>query len=171
MKEVFSHPEQVPIWTSAAKGEQLDWAEFLQSFNAVVDFPGAVFWEDLMVAFPKAPVFLSTRESAEVWWASAEATIFRHSAAMDDEGAAEFISGIFGRFATDVTDKESTMAAYEAHNERVRQAVPADRLFEYQPGDGWAPLCSALQVPIPDEPFPNTNSRAEFVERLEKHGG
>jgi hypothetical protein len=54
------------------------------------------------------------------------------------------------------------MAAYEAHNAEVRATVPAARLFEYQPGDGWAPLCAALGVDEPDEPFPHTNSRDEF---------
>jgi len=34
-----------------------------------------------------------------------------------------------------------------------------------EPGAGWAPLCEFLEVPIPDEPYPNTNSRAEFAAR------
>ena len=32
------------------------------------------------------------------------------------------------------------MIAYEAHNEYVRRTVPASRLFEWQPEDGWGPV-------------------------------
>ncbi|TMK82221.1 MAG: sulfotransferase family protein, partial [Actinobacteria bacterium] len=35
-------------------------------------------------------------------------------------------------------------------------------LLEWQPGDGWAPLCEALGVAVPDDPFPHVNSTAEF---------
>ena len=34
--------------------------------------------------------------------------------------------------------------------------------MEWQPGDGWAPLCNALGEPVPDEPFPHTNTAEEF---------
>ena len=59
------------------------------------------------------------------------------------------------------------IAAYEAHNEHVRATVPADRLFEWQPEDGWGPICRALQIPVPDEPFPHENSTQQFVDNIE----
>ena len=34
--------------------------------------------------------------------------------------------------------------------------------LEWHPGDGWGPLCAALGVEIPDEPFPHVNSTEEF---------
>ena len=55
------------------------------------------------------------------------------------------------------------MAAYERHNEAVRREVPTERLVEWQPGAGWEPLCNALGVDVPDEPFPHVNTAAEFV--------
>jgi hypothetical protein len=66
------------------------------------------------------------------------------------------------RFAGDTSDQAAAIAAYERHNEHVRATAPADRLVEWQPGDGWAPLCEALGVAIPDEPFPHVNTTAEF---------
>jgi hypothetical protein len=54
------------------------------------------------------------------------------------------------------------IAAYERHNERVREQIPPERLVEWRPGDGWAPLCAALGVAVPDEPFPHVNTTAEF---------
>jgi hypothetical protein len=40
--------------------------------------------------------------------------------------------------------------------------VPADRLLEWSPGDGWEPICNALALAVPDEPFPHANSADEF---------
>ena len=34
--------------------------------------------------------------------------------------------------------------------------------IDWQPGDGWEPICAALDVPVPAEPFPHTNTTAEF---------
>jgi len=44
----------------------------------------------------------------------------------------------------DLADEHAVTAAYDAHNAAVRATIPPDRLFEYQPGDGWAPLCAAV---------------------------
>ena len=54
------------------------------------------------------------------------------------------------------------MAAYETHNDEVRASVPAGRLVEWRPGDGWDPLCAALGVAVPAEPFPHVNTSADF---------
>ena len=32
----------------------------------------------------------------------------------------------------------------------------------YKPGDGWAPLCEYLNVPVPDMPYPSKNDRSTF---------
>ncbi|MFM7140789.1 MAG: sulfotransferase, partial [Alphaproteobacteria bacterium] len=62
-------------------------------------------------------------------------------------------------------DRDDAIAAYERHNAAVRSDVPRSRLVEWQPGDGWEPLCRALGVPVPDEPFPHVNTSAEFRSR------
>ena len=63
-------------------------------------------------------------------------------------------------------DKTKMIAAYEAHNDYVRQSVPASRLFEWQPEDGWETICTALKLPIPAEDFPHVNTREQFAERI-----
>ena len=40
--------------------------------------------------------------------------------------------------------------------------IPSSRLLEWNAKDGWEPLCAALGVPVPDEPFPVTNTTEEF---------
>ena len=54
------------------------------------------------------------------------------------------------------------IAAYERHNDEVRAGVPPERLLEWCPGDGWEPICERLGLPVPDEPFPKTNSTEDF---------
>jgi hypothetical protein len=48
----------------------------------------------------------------------------------------------------------------------VRAGVPRERLLEWRAADGWAPLCAALGVAVPDEPFPRVNTTEEFQARL-----
>ncbi len=52
--------------------------------------------------------------------------------------------------------------AFERHNEKVRTTIPPERLLEWTTADGWEPICERLGVAVPDEPFPITNTTAEF---------
>ena len=60
-------------------------------------------------------------------------------------------------------DEAATLAAFEAHYAAVRATVPADRLLEWTVADGWGPLCAALDVPVPDDPFPRLNTRDDWA--------
>jgi len=166
MAEVFERPDDVEVWRRAARGEPPDWGAFLVDWSAAVDWPASAFWAELAAANPDAVVLLSVRESPEAWWRSAEATIF---AAMDQERPPELAAWyemIVALFSTRFTERwrepGPAMAAYERLNDEVRSAVPADRLVEWRPGDGWAPICDALGVAVPSEPFPHVNSTDEF---------
>ena len=70
------------------------------------------------------------------------------------------------RFCDDVRDKGKAIAAMEAHNAAVEAAIPPERLLKWRAGDGWEPICRALDVPVPDIPFPHTNTRREFLEGI-----
>ena len=63
-------------------------------------------------------------------------------------------------------DPEHAMAVYRAHTEDVKREIPADRLLVYDVAEGWEPLCRFLEVPVPDTPFPHTNTAAEFQQRI-----
>jgi hypothetical protein len=60
----------------------------------------------------------------------------------------------------DWDDRDLLMRSYDAHLAAVRAEVPPDRLVEWRPGDGWEPLCRALDVPVPAAPFPHDNKRS-----------
>jgi hypothetical protein len=169
MLEVLGRPDQAAAWDGAARGEEPDWAEFLAGYVATVDWPAAAFWPELTAAAPEAIVVLSVRDDAGAWWKSASETIFAvlaRGAPPDDPGAvaelAMITEVIDRRFTPGWRDRETAIAAYEAHNAEVRASVPPGRLVEWRPGDGWEPLCGALGVTVPSDPFPHVNTTAEF---------
>ncbi|HKP89676.1 MAG TPA: sulfotransferase [Thermoleophilaceae bacterium] len=161
------HLDQVPMWHEAVRGKEPDWDHIYRGYAATVDWPGASFWRPLSRAYPDALVLLSTRDTDE-WFRSADATIIEFTrrngeqevAAWEPEMQAWY-SMVLELFETRFTpapfEERAAKQAYERHNSEVRAEVPADRLLEWQPGDGWAPLCERLGVPVPDEPFPHIN--------------
>lgn len=168
MIETFTRPDDRAVWTRAFRGEPVDWPAFFEGYEATVDWPGAGVWEDIHTAFPDALVLLSVR-SPESWWRSASSTIFGSLDPSRPEGAGQPRDGMaeamMARFTPDFLDEEAAVAAFLAHNQHVRDTVPPDRLLEWTASDGWAPLCAALDLPVPDEPFPHANTTAEFRSR------
>jgi hypothetical protein len=152
MTEVFGKPDHVDAWRAAiVDGTMPDWDRLLAGYSATVDWPACAFWSQLADANPEAPVLLSERSSADAWWTSIEQA---HTRSMSEPMLRAFCPGW--------PERDAMIEAYERHNERVRKEVPPERLVEWRPGDGWAPLCAALGVPVPEEPFPHANSAAEF---------
>jgi hypothetical protein len=159
MAEILADPEHhLALWAPVLRGEKVDWEEVFAGYVAQVDFPGAAFWRELSAVFPDALVVLSTRP-ADDWYRSAASTIFQ----LDSESS-PFIDiwrERFG-FGGSFDDTDAMIAAYERHNSSVRSSVSPNRLLEWTVAEGWAPLCSSLGIAVPDEPFPWTNTTAEF---------
>ncbi len=174
MFEVFEHQESVAVWQAVVRGESNDLGALMAGYTASVDWPAAAYWPELSAANPDAVVLLSSRATPEKWWASMEKTIIP-TLTMELPPEAEsmgphraMVIDIFDRrFTPDWREPEAAMAAYERHNERVRSQVPAERLVDWQPGDGWEPICAALGVAVPSDPFPHENDSEEFRTNLE----
>jgi hypothetical protein len=137
-----------------------------------VDWPACAFWRELSAANPEAIVLLSTRDSPEQWWTSMERTIvptLKASVPPDQPALArhrEMVRTLLSRHFTPGWDsRDAAMSAYEAHNEEVRRSADRGRLIEWRPGDGWQPICAALGVAVPHEPFPHENTTADFRAR------
>lgn len=183
------HLEHAPTWREAMAGRPPDWDSFLGGYAGAVDWPASWLWRELALAYPGALVVLSRRDSAQTWYTSVQRTVglsvpriaaFAH---LDPAGATEApvpewaaeaprevtvaLGEVFARMQGALTgDPGEVMAGYERHLDEVRAAIPADRLLEWQPGDGWQPLCAALGVPVPEEPFPHENTSQEFQSRV-----
>ena len=157
-----------------------DWQTVFGAFQATLDYPGCFFWRELMAAYPRAKVILTTHpRGAEAWYESTRETIY---ADVSTAGASQFgraivemmdrhVWGPDGFFQGRFEDRDFAIARYQAHSAAVRAGVPADRLIEYSVTQGWGPICAALDLPVPDQPFPRINERGEKalqVRRLER---
>ncbi len=171
MYEVHDRPADIDVWRKAADGELPDWDRLFQGFNAGVDWPICNFWKELSEHYPDARFILSERDP-EAWFGSISKTIFETFRIPPEEGS-EFYSlrqmtrALIYRniFDEDVENKAHVLAAYARHNEAVKAGLPAARLLSYDPSEGWEPLCAFLDVPVPREPFPHTNTTQDFRER------
>jgi hypothetical protein len=169
MIEVFARPHHVAAWRAASEGEDIDWDELFDGFAGAVDWPVSAFWREISDAFPSSVILLSSRDSAG-WWQSFDRTIlenFRRDTIPGTEPLFEMVTGLLRkRFTANPTSEPESVGAYDAHNANVRATAAAGRLVEWHPGDGWEPLCTALDVPVPDEEFPHVNTTAEFRSRF-----
>jgi hypothetical protein len=167
MHVAAEHPDHTQVWHDASVGKMPDWKAFFKDYAAAVDWSACSFWPEISAVFPDALVLLSVRD-AESWWKSASSTIFTNFTSRTPERQAMLEALFEARFTSRIDDREASIAAFEAHNARVRKTVPADRLLEWQARDGWEPICKALDLAVPSEPFPHTNTTEEFLARREE---
>jgi hypothetical protein len=168
MIEILGDPTQIPAWIDAIEGRPVDWSAMLARYGAIVDWPGGSFWRELSATYPDAVVLLSVRDP-EGWYRSASNTIFLTFDNAPPE-AAPWMHAVRklmrDRFSDRFDDPTAMMDAFVRHNDAVRAEVPANRLLEWAPGDGWGPICERLGLAVPAEPFPVTNTTDEFREML-----
>lgn len=165
MATVRDRPDDPDIWGDAYEGRLPDWHQVFDGFRAVVDWPAAPFWQELSEAFPDAPILLSTRD-ADAWWKSVSETIFialetYTKPDAPDDGWTRMGRGMLSRFSPDWQNESAAKGAFLAYNDYVRATAPRHRLLEWSPGDGWEPICAALEVDVPDHQFPHVNTTAE----------
>lgn len=171
MTELMEDPAQLDLWGRVVAGEPVDWDEVYRGYRATTDWPGTRYWRRLVEHYPYAKVVLTVRDPRK-WYESVHESIYhtRSILATDDLYAKrrQFVDQIIweGEFGGRFEDADHAIAVFNAHNEAVRREVPAERLLEFQVGDGWEPLCGFLGVPVPDQPFPRSNDRQEFAARV-----
>ncbi len=176
MEEVIANPREVPTWEAAARGEKIDWKSFMSSWGASVDFPSALYYRELMAAFPDAKVILSLRD-ADSWYDSMAQTIVPTLTRFPNTiigPRLPYLSGPFRAMGQtklrrellgNFSDREHAKKMFTDWNEQVKRTVPKERLLVFQAKEGWEPLCEFLGVPVPEEPFPRVNDTAEFRRR------
>jgi hypothetical protein len=185
MQEAIQHPDHAPIWTSAARGERVDWDRIFGGYHSTVDWPGAAFYEQLMQAYPDARVILTVRDP-DRWYDSARSTIYGIGRAAASPffrlvaiafpplrrflGLRSMIGAVVwqGTFDGRFEDRQYAIRTFHEWNGRVRERVPADRLLVYEVTQGWGPLCRFLGTPIPDTPFPHLNDAETFRRRIRR---
>lgn len=168
------------LWSEHARAKAaghpapIDWDQVFAHYDACMDHPTCLYYEELMERYPDAKVVLNVRDS-ERWFRSWQ-TLF------DGLGFIRKLAWFVPRIrrALDIVDTlikdgemggvieaESNIAIFERHNQHVIDTVPADRLLVFDVKQGWEPLCEFLGVEVPDEPFPHLNeSKGSMQARL-----
>jgi len=171
MEEVLHNmATQVPLWSAAASGAP-EWSRIFSGYRSTVDWPTACFFRDLAKEYPEARFVLTVRDP-ERWADSFGATIYKLLGSIDQ---APQEKQAWLRMASEVIamtgfppglDRDELAQAFISHNRAVKEAIPPDRLLEFEVKHGWQPLCDFLDVPVPDIDFPRTNHREEFWDRV-----
>lgn len=187
MDEIAENPDHVSMWLNAAQGKQVDWDKLFDGYEAAVDLPSYAFYSELMACYPEAKVILTLRDPDE-WYASASQTIFRlpppflmvllRMVAVFNRRLETLVKmervarrvGIEYFFRNDLS-RENAIRIFNHHNEMVQRTVSPERLLVYDVKKGWEPLCSFLEIPVPDLPFPRMNTREDFTVRHLKRNG
>jgi hypothetical protein len=177
MQEVLKHPAEVPTWERAARGEAIDWKRFMRPWGSACDFPSALYYRELMEAFPDAKVILSIRDPSS-WYASMSETIVPmfqrfpnrivvpHMPIIGSPFRSMAGTRIHAEIIERFSERDHVIEMFEKHTAEVKRIVPAERLLVFEAKEGWAPLCKFLDVPVPAEPFPRANDTAEFKRRV-----
>ena len=184
--EYQSHPESMAPWRSFTEKLPIDtkpgdmpevpisqWQLLMPGYTACVDEPSAFYWLPLSRAFSQALIILTVRDT-ESWWSSMHALIqHREREWADPEsispGRLEFLEFENAVYGTDesLADEAVNKDRFERHNRAVidygeRHQGFGQRLLVWNVKEGWEPLCQALNLSVPDMPFPHANKREEF---------
>ncbi|MEM8872771.1 MAG: sulfotransferase family protein [Planctomycetota bacterium] len=127
--------------------------EVLEHYDAVQDNPWPVLFTELDAAYPGSKFILSTRDLRS-WIGSVERYFGpKYRTPMRD--------WIFGP-ADNEERREKYLARYERHTRKVRAHFAGrdgDLLeIDLSRDAGWGRLCSFLECPVPDAPFPSLNT-------------
>lgn len=171
MLEVREHPDLLPRWQMVADGMLPDWDETFAGYRSQTDWPGARVWRELADHYPDAKVILTVRDPDE-WYESFVSTIVPliegHGTYPDAH--ANGITSMAQRlideqiFSGRPRDRSHAISVFNAHTAEVQRTIPKERLLTFDVQDGWLPLCTFLNVPVPMISFPKLNSSKQFLD-------
>lgn len=185
MHELFQHPGDLKYFKAASQGKEVNWDELFSNYNSGVDYPVASYYKELYEYYPGAKVIHNVRD-AESWYESASKTILKISSPFAPSVLKKAIHLPFSKvarsripvllynrkiairqFGSDFSDKERIIEAFNKHNEEVIRTIPSNKLLLFKPSDGWKHLCEFLEVHVPKEDYPRTNTPEEFYRTVD----
>lgn len=181
MVEILRKTSHMKRWTQILHGEYSDWETLFKGYQSALDWPVAAYYRDLMHAYPEAKVILTVRDP-DRWHRSIMTTFYqarrgfvvritRAIPVLHQFLTAMDIALWQGIFQDRLEDKHHATQIFKNHIEEVKRVVPADRLLIFEARQGWEPLCSFLDVPVPvDRPFPHKH-KGDLVRNVLKYTG
>ena len=182
MDELFNQPDLVDLWVELYETGDTDFERLFAGYQSSTDIPAALLYKEIMAKYPDVKIILNTRD-AESWYTSMSNTVYPAVPKTDEvkaemkrkgdevhprfHGIAKTLALVevylLNRFLEgDFENKEKTIAKFNAHEQAVKDFVPAGQLLVWSVQDGYGPLCKFLGVDAPAEDFPHKNTTANF---------
>ncbi len=125
-------------------------------YDAVEDMPWPLLYRELDKAFPNAKFILTVRDTTS-WLRS----ICDHFGSNPDP----MQQLTYGEsFSAPIGNEDHYCRVYEAHNASVEEYFadrPEDLLvLNLSDGNSWEKICTFIDVPVPNKPFPRSNTKA-----------
>ncbi|KAF7552452.1 hypothetical protein G7Z17_g4295 [Cylindrodendrum hubeiense] len=156
----------------AAPWTRSQFDQILNGFQGVADYPAAIFPAELLNAYPEAAVILSVRGSEDAWHESMALTLIHaHARRSATDSPVAALASRYHQVCWDDDFDKNGRALYQKHNADVRELAVGRRFLEYQPGQGWGPLCELLGVPVPvpeGVPYPRSDDWAEYKRKAQE---
>lgn len=166
-------------------------AKLLQTYTATADAPTVLFAPELMAAYPNAKLILTTHpRGVDAWLRSirnsyyrvANWVVFEYILIPYDAAFAQPYMTLIRRIMEIWCGNEPFTVAknfdvmedrlrrtYLEHNKGVLAAAKAQgrEVFEFDPREGWGPLCAFLGKEVPEGGYPHVNE-GEYVVNLHR---
>lgn len=185
------NPRDSDLWIEAFQGKfrgdkpfsRADWDQLLGHCEVLNDTPCNVFVEELMEAYPEAKVILTARDDVDQWYESYLSSLQpywdelylkqgltgwlrRHAGPRNRCEGMEWMlltHTFYGSF------RETGREAYIKHNEKVRRLVREQErdFLEFNPKQGWRPLCAFLGKEVPAQEYPRLFEQEQAEEMVE----
>ena len=148
------------------QGTEPDFTRYA-GWDAVTDIPAALYYREIMAAFPGCKFVLTVRDEQD-WLASIRRFYgnpqrFERLTQFNREQK-DWLAKISKELRKYAYGSEKILPSlylkrFREHNEHVRHFIPRERLLvmDITKGDGWEKLCPFLERPIPSVPFPRRN--------------
>ena len=144
-------------------------------YDAAMDEPVMLMYEEIMAAFPEAK-FLLTISDAESWFtnyvemahlvdASGNSSELKFWYSLPANCIAMQSWGCNFLHTPSAEDKDTCLKNYDRHIKRVQDVIPPERLLVYNWSDGWSPLSHFLGSRIPEEQFPHEDIAKFYSEK------
>jgi hypothetical protein len=166
MKEAIRRTDHLAWWGEYIRApREVDWAEILDEYVACAGFPTAAVYDSILERYPEAKVVLTVRDPEDWYasWSRLQASLESVRSLTLGRGSPEvervlaLRDWVVRSALAGQSDRGPSIEAFVSHNERVREALPEQRLLRFDIREGWPPLCAFLGRPVPDEPFPHAN--------------
>ena len=187
---MYGNVQDADMWKEALRAKykgygtfgRAEWDQLLGHVAAVTDAPCNIFGPELIETYPEAKVVLVERE-IESWFKSWETLIdaafsplLRVLSYTDPLwfGKIQNVGMLWMetqlRARTKQQALDNSRDVYRRHYAEIRRITPKDRLFEYELGSGWRPLCDFLGKEVPNVAFPHANETKTLKTVFEEMG-